>query len=102
MGYIEEQALVVDKANVLHAQVARAIAKAAAAVMYEDPGTANHAKRGQWATRIRKHPDNAVTAAHEWMQIILDNATVASKGNTATDNEVQVAIDAIVNEMAGV
>lgn len=100
MAYTDEFALFADSTNDLHKKVARAIDKAARDVLNEDPQTANHVKRVQWAERARRTPETVVELAHKWILQVLDNSTVAAAGNTATDNDVQFVVNGMVNQMS--
>ena len=100
MAYVDEYALFVDTTNDLHKKVARAVDVAARAVVNEDPGTANHSIRIVWAKWMRADPDRVVGEAHRAMLHVLDNATVAAAGNTATDNDVQFVVNGLVDTLA--
>jgi len=100
MAYIEEYNLFFDTTNDLHKKVARAIDKAARDVINEDEGTANHSIRLAWAKWMRADPDRVVAEAHRAMLHVLDNATVAAAGNTATDNDVQFVVNGLVNTLS--
>lgn len=100
MSYATDYDLFTDVTNDLHKKVARAIDKAARDVINEDPGTSNHARRLEWANRVRQTPDNTITIAHKYMLIVLDNATVAAAGNAATDTDVQFVVNSLVDLMA--
>ena len=100
MGYVEDWALITDQANDLHAKISRAIDVAARDVINEDPGTTNHANRIVWARHIRKGPTNITIEANAWINVVLDNATIAAAGNLATDNDVQFVVNGLVDDMA--
>jgi len=102
MGYAEEYDLIFDETNALHKKVARALDKAARDVMNEDAGTEHHAVRYVWACGIRQSPSVLQREAHRWIMAVLDNVTVASSGNTASDNDIQFVVNGLVNTMAGV
>lgn len=101
MSYIAEFDLLFDETNDLHKKVARAIDKAARDVIAEDPGTANHAQRLRWAEAMRADVDKIREEAHRVMPLVLDNPTVSSAGNTATDNDVQFVVNSLVDRLAG-
>jgi len=100
MAYTDEYALFADTTNDLHKKVARAVDKSARDVINEDEGTANHAVRLAWAKWIRADPDRITDEAHRIMMHVLDNATVASAGNAATDNDVQFVVDGLVDTIS--
>ena len=66
---------------------------AATSVIYEDPATANHAARLEWANATRADLAGWVAANKAK---ILENATVVAAGNLATDNDVQIAVNSLV------
>jgi len=100
MAYVDEYDLFVDIGNNLHKKVGRAIDKAARDVINEDPGTPKHDIRLVWAKWIRAQPDRVITEGHRAMLHVLDNATVATAGNTATDNDVQFVVDGLVDTLS--
>jgi hypothetical protein len=100
MAYTDEFDLFVDEANDLHKKVARAIDKAARDVTNEDPGTANHATRIVWAEWIRAAPDRVVAEAHRAMLRVLDDTTIATAGNLATDGDCQTQVNGLVDTLA--
>jgi len=102
MAYVDEYNLIFTEDNDLHKKVARAIDVAARAVINEDPGTENHAERYVWACTVRRRVERLQSEAHRWIVAVLDNATVAAAGNTATDNDVQFVVNGLVDTMAGV
>jgi len=102
MAYVEEFDLFNDQTNDLHKKVARAVVKASTDVIAEDPQTAFHQGRLQWAQNIRDNPDSALTQAHQVMLRVLENSTVSAAGNTAADNDVQFVVNGLVNVMAQV
>jgi len=102
MAYVDDYALFSDATNDLHKKVARAIDKAARDVINESAATENHAKRFVWACNVRLSAENVIAEAHRWILPVLDNATVAAAGNTATDSDVQFVVNGLVNTMAGV
>ncbi len=102
MAYADQYNLFADATNDLHKIVARAIDVAARDVINESDDTASHAERFKWACATRQHPDKIIDAAHRWVPRILDNATIAAAGNSATDSDVQFVVNGLVNTMAGV
>ena len=102
MTYATDFDLIFDDTNTLHKIIARAIDKAARNVINESPATANHVERIHWATRIRLKADNLKVESRRWITQVLDNATITTAGNAATDNDVQFVVDGLVDTMAGV
>ena len=68
-------------------KVEAAALTAATSIRYEDPLTANHAARLEWANVVFTDP-KAWTVANKTK--VLENATVNAAGHSATDNDVQV------------
>ena len=63
--------------------------KGATAVVYEDPGTLNHAARLEWANAVLADAA-AWTVANKGK--VLENATIQSVGHSATDNDVEFVV----------
>jgi hypothetical protein len=101
MAYTAEFDLFSDQTNDLHKKVARAISIAVVAVLNEDPGTADHIERLEWARGLRASgPDALLPEAHRWMLRILENSDIQSGGNASPDNDVQFVINGLVTTMA--
>jgi hypothetical protein len=81
----------------LRNRVTVAIAKASQDIMGEAGTVTDHAKRIVWAREVCTDPE---PEAARMMWGILGNATIRTKGETATDAEVQAAVDAIINVFA--
>ena len=73
-------------------KVEAAAFKAATAIKYEDPLTANHAARLAWATAVNDDL-KAWTVANRTK--VLENATVSAAGHAATDNDVQFVVNSL-------
>ena len=73
-------------------KVEAAALKAATAIRYEDPLTANHAARLEWANGVFADP-KAWAVANKTK--VLENATVLAAGNTAADNDVQFVVNSL-------
>ncbi len=78
----------------LKPRVTAAVAKAAADVMNEDPGTANHAARVAWAKAALQ---DAQAAAEEMLWGVVGNATIQASGDASTDNDIQFVVNSLVN-----
>ena len=70
-------------------KVEAAALNAATSIIYEDPLTANHAARLEWATAVRADP-KAWTVAHKAR--VLENAAIKAAGHSATDNDVAFVV----------
>lgn len=73
-------------------KVEAAAFNAAVAIKYEDPETANHAARLEWANVIIAGP-KAWTVANKAK--ILENATIKAAGHSAADNDVEFVVASI-------
>jgi len=78
-------------------RMAVAIAKISLDIMAESAGTANHANRVIWAKTAILGPEG-MTDRLFWACML--DATLRTKGDTATDAEIQTAVDAAVNNFA--
>ena len=88
-------ATLLDIYNLLHSdgdlwkKTEAAAWKAATAIVYEDPGTANHAARLEWANTV-------LADAAAWVVAnktkLLENATIQSAGHSSTDNDVEFVV----------
>lgn len=78
-------------------QVSGACLKAAQDVQNEDAGTANHANRIVWAAAVEANPK---AMGRMMSQRVLDNATVATDVENATDNDVQFVVNSLIDEFA--
>jgi hypothetical protein len=81
----------------LRNRVTVAIAKASQDILAEAGTVPNHAERLTWAKTVMHDPADEAT---KMMWGVLGNATIRAKGETATDAEVQAAVDAILNVFA--
>lgn len=83
----------------LKKRVVAAVAKAAMDVIYEDPGTANHANRLIWANNAMQ---NTASSAEKMMWGIAQNATISADPDNATDNDIQFVVNSLIDAIAGV
>ena len=67
--------------------------KAAYDVLNESASTNRHAERVQWAQNVISNPSSWVDQNR---YRILQNATVRSGGHSATDDQVQVAVNSLI------
>jgi len=74
-----------------------AIADAAQDVLNEDAGTANHTQRVKWANASLA---NASGMAESMMWGLVGNATIASAGEAATDNDILFVVAGLINTYA--
>ena len=75
-----------------------AVVVSAKTILVEDPATANHANRLAWAKTAIK---DARDMAERMMWGILSDATVRTNGTNSTDAQVQAAMDACIDTLAG-
>ena len=78
-------------------KVEAAALKAAIAIKYENPATANHVNRLAWATDIIDDP-KAWTVINKTK--VLENATVSAAGHAATDNDVEFVVNSLAPVVA--
>lgn len=89
--------------TILRNRLAAALAKAAEIVRTENAVTANHAARFEWAIGLLLDHNKPETEAQRSMWLLLQNATVQSAGEAATDNDLDfVAQSVLVNFLAGI
>lgn len=85
-------------------QVAYAIKKAAYDITNEDPGTTNHAERTQWSRNVTLTNDAPMQWARKMIWRVLDNSTIqsgiGSGTSTTSDNDLQTAVNALIDEFA--
>jgi hypothetical protein len=81
----------------LRNRVTVAIAKASQDILAEADTVANHTERLTWAKTVMHDP---AEEAAKMMWGVLGSTTIRTKGENATDAEVQAAVDAILNVFA--
>ena len=87
----------------LRNRVAVALAAAAEDVRNEAAATASHAERFAWATDVVLASENGPESeARRLMWMFLQNATIQTAGEAATDNDVLFVVNGLVNFAAGV
>ena len=84
----------------LRNRVAAACWTAAQAVFNEDSQTANHANRVAWACRVLEDDGGGAEVLRVFRAVLM-NAAVQAAGDSATDADIQAAVDALVNVFAG-
>jgi len=78
----------------LRKKIVVAIADASMDVLNEDPGTSNHTNRVKWANVSLA--DTEIMADRMYFGV-LENATIQSVGDAATDGDVQFVINGLIN-----
>lgn len=92
----------------LKSRAASALAKAAEDIRNEALATTNHAERFSWAQGILLTDNGPEKEATRVMWLLLQNTDVASgytvnpDGSTVTDNDIQFAINGLVDILAGI
>lgn len=71
--------------------------KAAADILNEDAGTANHANRVTWANAVFANP---TAKAAEMRYKILLNTTIQANLSSSTDNDVQFVVNGLIDSFA--
>ena len=84
----------------LHAVIV-AVAVSADQIRLEDIGTFNHANRLVWAKAAFANP-LAVGKEVMWAVLAANNALTVAQITSASDAELQTAVDAVVDILAGV
>ena len=74
-----------------------AICNAAYNVLNEDPATANHANRIVWANSVLASPERMASLE---MSLVVQNATIQTQGDNATDNDLQFVVNGLVDQYA--
>lgn len=100
MAYTDIYTAATDDTHVLRKQVAVAIFTAAVNVVNESPDTENHAARLHWARRVLVGNDGPTSEAGVAIWKVLENATIQAAPAASEDNDVQFAVNAIVNTLA--
>jgi len=80
-------------------RVVVACVNAAKDIFNEDAGTANHANRVTWATKVL---DGAPAQAEHMLWGIVSDATIQANGDSSSDTQIQTAVNSLVNFMASV
>jgi len=88
--------------SALRNRLAVALAAAAEAVRNEAASTANHAERFEWAVSLLSSARQPEAEAERAMWIFLQNATIQTAGEDATDNDIQFVSNGLVDFLAGV
>lgn len=82
-------------------RVVAAVVTAAFAVLYEDPGTPNHAARTAWADAVLA--TDATTPAQQMLWGLVVNPTIATAllaGEQPPDNDIQFVVNGLVDTFA--
>ncbi len=90
-------------------RISAGLAKAAEDVRNEDPATANHTERFDWASGVLLVKDGPYNEAVRSIWLVLQNTIVVDgyndspvDGGPVTDNNVQFVVNGIINFLAGV
>jgi hypothetical protein len=100
MSYVAIYNAAIDEAAVLRKQTAVAIRKAAMAVINDNPGPANQARRLAWANQVMS-PNGVTVMADAMIWSVLDNVTVQANPNTQPDDTIQFVVNGLVDQFAG-
>lgn len=105
MGYAANYSAAAADSSTLRKQIAWAVTRAASDIRNEDPGTANHLNRLDWAKRITRTTNGIDAEAERVAWGVMQNATiqaaVAANPESVTDNDVQFVVNSLINEYAG-
>ncbi|NBD36738.1 MAG: hypothetical protein GVY30_12180 [Chloroflexi bacterium] len=94
MSFLDQVALAENQEFVRRVQMA--MVKSAVAVVAEDPATAHHATRAQWATQVLRDPE------HYADRVAFGVVTNASITAESTDNDIEFTVNSQWNAYAGV
>lgn len=100
MAYIDIYDAATNDTHVLRKQVFAALHKAATDVVNEDPEADNHGRRARWSKRILGSSDTLLAEAANAMAAVLQNSSIQGNPTGSTDNDVQFAVNGIVNTLA--
>ena len=78
-------------------QLCGVLFNAARDIEAEDPGTANHANRLQWAASVK---ENRKAMARAMIADVLENATIAADVAAATDSDVAWQVASLIDTYA--
>ena len=94
MAYTDIYAAATVADHVLRKQTAVALHKAAIDIINESPATDDHSQRMSWARKVMADPEGWAAKAI-WK--VLENVTIQAAPTEASDNDVQFAVNSIVN-----
>ena len=93
MAYIDIYGAATAADSTLKKQTSVAIAKAATDILNESDATENHNQRLSWARRAQADP---IGWADKAIWKVLENATIQSAPEAATDSDVQFVVNSII------
>lgn len=96
MAYTDIYAAATATDSVLLKQVTVSLFKAAVDINNESAGTANHANRITWARKVLSSPTALRAEADRWIWKVLENPSIESAPTTSPDNDVQFAVNSII------
>ncbi len=82
-----------------HKRVTTAIVRAANGIRAEPGTTPNHDNRVQWAKYVIQG-QAAQDMASRMMWRLLENNALADAGDAATNNQIQIRVDAVIDDFA--
>ncbi len=97
MAYVDIYAAATAADSLLLKQVTVALFKAAVDIMNEGDGVTNHANRISWARRTTANAEALKTETARWIWKVLENVTIQAAPDTSPDNDVQFAVNSIVD-----
>jgi hypothetical protein len=97
MAYIDIYTAATAVDSVLLKQVTVALFKAAVDIIGESAGTANHANRIVWAKKVTGSADTLKSEASRWIWKVLENTTIQAAPTTSPDNDIQFAVNSILD-----
>ena len=78
-------------------RIAAALVRGAEAIRNEAPETANHANRLSWSKIMLQGDSGPENEAKRWKWMIIQNATIAASGDASTDNDIEFAVNSLID-----
>jgi hypothetical protein len=97
MAYVDIYTAATAADSVLLKQVTVGLFKSAVDILNEDAGTANHANRVVWARKATASSEALQAEAERWVWKVLENTTIQSAPTTSPDNDIQFAVNSILD-----
>lgn len=99
MSFASTYDVAVDATHVFRKQIAGALHSIACDIIAEDPATARHHARLNWAKKVTESNVGPVTEAERWIWLMLTNATFAADPTTAEDGAVKTIATSFLSIM---
>jgi hypothetical protein len=97
MAYVDIYTAATSADSTLRKQITVAFLKAAVDILNEADDYANHGNRVTWGRRVTESSANLLADTDRWIWKVLENTTIQAAPTTATDNDVQFAVNSILD-----